>query len=416
MAAPLVAELLAACPRLKCLVTSRVVLRLSGEHEFPVPPLELPDPRRLPAVDALSQYAAVALFIQRALAVKPDFRVNNDNAPAVAEICVRLDGLPLAIELAAARIKLLPPQAMLARLGRRLELLRGGARDVPDRHQTLRHAIAWSYDLLEASEQVLFRRLAVFAGGCTLEAAEVVCQAVDDSAAGPGQSLEVLDGVVSLVDKSLLHQEEQASGEPRFGMLETIREYGLECLTASGEEHAIRRAHADYYLALVEAAEPALTGPEQATWLDRLETEHDNLRAALRWAEESGETGIGLRLAGALCQFWLGRSYLSEGRERLTRLLLLAGAFAGTTARAKALTGAGHLAHNLGDYAAARARLRRAWRFGESSEIRVALPPHSITSGGWRGIWVTMLRRARFPKRAWRPGESSETKRASRSR
>ena len=177
-AAPLVAELLAACPRLKCLVTSRVVLRLSGEHEFPVPPLELPDPRHLPAVDALSQYAAVALFIQRALAVKPDFRVDNANAPAVAEICVRLDGLPLAIELAAARIKLLPPQAMLARLGRRLELLRGGARDMPDRHQTLRHAIAWSYDLLEAGEQALFRRLAVFARGCTLEAAEAVCQAV----------------------------------------------------------------------------------------------------------------------------------------------------------------------------------------------------------------------------------------------
>ena len=261
-AAPLVAELLAACPRLKCLVTSRVVLRLSGEHEFPVPPLELPDPRRLPAIDTLSQYAAVELFIQRALAVRPDFRVDNDNAPAVAEICVRLDGLPLAIELAAARIKLFPPQAMLARLGRRLELLRGGARDMPDRHQTLRQAIAWSYDLLEASEQVLFRRLAVFARGCTLEAVEAVCQAVHDPVAGPGQSLEVLDGVASLVDKSLLRQQEQASGEPRFRMLETIREYGLECLTASGEEPAVRRAHADYYLALAEAAEPALTGPE----------------------------------------------------------------------------------------------------------------------------------------------------------
>ena len=245
-AAPLVAELLAACPRLKCLVTSRVVLRLSGEHEFPVPPLDLPDPRHLPAVETLSQYAAVALFIQRALAVKPDFRVDNANAPAVAEICVRLDGLPLAIELAAARIKLFPPQAMLARLGRRLELLRGGARDMPERHQTLRQAIAWSYDLLEAGEQALFRRLAVFARGCTLEAAEAVCQAVHDPAAGPGPSLEVLDGVASLLDKSLLRQQEQASGEPRFRMLETIREYGLECLTASGEEPAVRRAHADY--------------------------------------------------------------------------------------------------------------------------------------------------------------------------
>jgi predicted ATPase len=288
-AAPLVAELLAACPRLKCLVTSRVVLHLSGEHAFPVPPLELPDPRHLPAVDALSQYAAVALFVQRALAVKPDFRVDNANAPAVAEICVRLDGLPLAIELAAARLKLLPPQAMLARLGRRLELLRGGPRDMPDRHQTLRQVIAWSYDLLEADEQALFRRLAVFARGCTLEAAETVCQPGHDPMTDPGPTLEVLDGVASLLDKSLLRQAEQASGEPRFRMLETIREYGLECLTASGEEPAVRRAHADYYLALAEAAEPALTGPDQATWLERLEAEHDNLRAALRWVERAGK-------------------------------------------------------------------------------------------------------------------------------
>src|SRR5262249_33007649 len=262
-AAPLVAEVLAACPRLKCLVTSRVVLRLSGEHEFPVPPLELPDTRRLPDIDTLSQYAAVELFIQRALAVKPDFRVDNANAPEVAEICVRLDGLPLAIELAAARVKLFPPQAILARLGHRLELLRGGARDMPERHQTLRQAIAWSYDLLETGEQALFRRLAVFARGCTLEAAEAVCQAVHDPAAGAGQSLDVLDGLAARRAKSLLRQQEQASGEPRFRMLETIREYGLECLTARGEDLAIRRAHADYYLALAEAAEPALTGPDQ---------------------------------------------------------------------------------------------------------------------------------------------------------
>jgi len=376
-AAPLVAEVLATCSRLKCLVTSRVVLRLSGEHEFPVPPLELPDTRRLPDIDTLSQYAAVELFIQRALAVKLDFQVDNANAPAVAEICVRLDGLPLAIELAAARLKLLPPQAMLARLGHRLELLRGGARDMPERHQTLRQAIAWSYDLLEASEQTLFRRLAVFARGCTLEAAEAVCQAVDDRAAGPGQSLDVLDGVASLVDKSLLRQQEQTSGEPRFRMLETIREYGLECLTASGEEPAVRRAHADYYLALAEAAEPALTGPEQATWLERLEAEHDNLRAALRWAEESGEAASGLRLAGALCQFWLIRGYLREGQERLARLLGLAGASPRTAARAKALTRAGHLADNLSDYAAAHAFFEESlaiWReLGDTGGIAAAL-------------------------------------------
>jgi predicted ATPase len=352
-AAPLVAALLAACPPLKCLVTSRVVLRLSGEHEFPVPPLELPDPRHLPTIGTLSQYAAVELFIQRAVAVKPDFRVDNANAQAVAEICVRLDGLPLAIELAAARIKLLPPQAILARLGRRLELLRGGARDMPDRHQTLRHAIAWSYDLLEVAEQALFRRLAVFARGCTLEAAEAVCQAVHNPAAGPGPSLEVLDGVASLLDKSLLRPAEQANGEARFRMLETIREYGLECLTASGDEPTVRRAHADYYLALAEEAEPALAGPEQATWLERLEAEHDNLRAALRWAAEGGATEIGLRLAGALYEFWLVRGYLREGREWLRQLLMLPAASPHMTARGKVLTGAGHMAHNLGDYAAA---------------------------------------------------------------
>jgi tetratricopeptide (TPR) repeat protein len=194
----------------------------------------------------------------------------------------------------------------------------------------------------------------VFARGCTLEAAEVVCQAVHAPAAGSGQSLDILDGVASLVDKSLLRQQEQSSGEPRFTMLETIREYGLECLTASGEEPAVRRGHADYYLALAEAAEPALTGSEQATWLERLEAEHDNLRVALRWAEESGEAEIGLRLVGALGQFWLIRGHLREGREQLTRLLGLAGASPRTAARAKVLTRAGHLAHNLGDFTAAR--------------------------------------------------------------
>lgn len=376
-AAPLLAALLAACPRLKCLVTSRVVLHLSGEYEFPVPPLALPDPRHLPAIDTLSQYGAVELFIQRALAVRPDFRVDDANASAVAEICVRLDGLPLAIELAAARIKLFPPQAILARLGHRLELLRGGARDMPDRHQTLRHAIAWSYDLLEAGEQVLFRRLAVFVRGCTLEAVEALCQVVYDPAGSPGRSLEVLDGVASLLDKSLLRQQEQTSEEPRFRMLETIRVYGLECLTASGEEPAVRRAHADYYLALAEAAEPALTGPAQTTWLERLETEHDNLRGALRWAEESGEAEIGLRLAGALCQFWLMRGHLREGQERLARLLGLAGASPYTATRAKALTRAGHLADNLSDYTAAHAFFEESlaiWRdLGEKGSIAAAL-------------------------------------------
>src|SRR5262249_48207708 len=220
-------------------------------------------------------------FIQRARAVNADFTVSNENAPAVAEICIRLDGLPLAIELAAARSKLLPPRAMLARLENRLALLRGGAQDLPVRHQTLRRAIAWSYDLLDASEQALFRRLAVFVGGCTLEAAEAVCTTAPSVRMGTPLEVEVLDGVASLVDKSLLQPEGEVNGEPRFRMLETIREYGIECLRTSEEVQAIQSAHADYYLTLVETAEPALAGSEQAMWLERLEMEHDNLRAAL---------------------------------------------------------------------------------------------------------------------------------------
>lgn len=352
LGAPVLAALLAACPRLKILVTSRVVLHLSGEHEFPVPPLALPDATHLPSSAALSDYASVALFIQRACAVKPDFRLDNTNAPALAEICVRLDGLPLAIELAAARSKIFPPQAILARLGYPFELLRGGVRDAPTRHQTLRQAIAWSYNLLEASEQALFRRLAVWVGGCTFEAAAAVWQAAEHSSVGITPPLEVCEGVMSLVDKSLL-QQEAIHGEPRFRMLETIRAYGLECLTTSDEALATWSAYAAYCLQLVEMAEPELEGPQQVAWLDRLETEHNNLRDALRWAEEHDARDLGLRLAGALCPFWLVRGYLREGQERLVRLLGRADTSTGTTARAKACTGAGHLAHNLGNYATA---------------------------------------------------------------
>jgi predicted ATPase/class 3 adenylate cyclase len=383
-AAPMVAELLAACPKLKILVTSRVALRLSGEHEFPVPPLALPDPRRLPAVEVLSQYAAVTLFIQRALAAKPDFAVTNESAPAVAEICVRLDGLPLAIELAAARVKILPPKALLARLlgatgGSLLQLLTGGPRDAPARHQTLRRTIAWSYDLLDAEEKALFRRLAVFVGGCTLDAAEALCNVAGDL------ELDVLEGVASLVDKSLLRQQEQAEGEPRFQMLETIREYALECLTASGEGEAARRAHADYYLALAERGEPELTGPRQVMWLNRLEAEHDNLRAALEWLGQKAEAEQSLRLGGALWRFWVVRGHLREGRERLAELLALAGASVRTEARAQVLTGAGTLAHNRGEYALARALFEESlaiWReLGHKAGIASAL-----NNLGWMGF------------------------------
>ncbi len=257
VAAPLLTELLESCPGLKALVTSREVLRVRGEHEFPVLPLALPDLSHLPGIEALSQYAAVALFLQRALAIKPDFQMTNTNARAIAEICARLDGLPLAIELAAARVKLLPPQKLLARLESRLQLLTRGARDMPERQQTLRNTIKWSYDLLDAEEQQLFRRLSVFVSGCTLEAAESVCNVAD------GLPLNVLDGVTSLIDKSLLQQVEHPGDELRLIMLGTIREYGLECLAASGEEETTRSAHAEYYLALAEEAAPQIGGSGQ---------------------------------------------------------------------------------------------------------------------------------------------------------
>src|SRR5207237_170024 len=268
-AAPQLSELLGACPHLKLLVTSRAVLHLRGEHEFPVPPLALPDLTQLPESETLAQVAAVALFLQRAWATKPDLQLTAPTARAIAEICVQLDGLPLAIELAAARSKLLPPQALLARLGQRLAVLTSGAQDAPARQQTLRNTIAWSYNLLNAKAQQLFRRLSVFVGGCTLQAVETLCTSLED---GSGAEW-ILDGVASLLDKSLLQQTEQEGEEPRLLLLETIREYGLEALEASGEAEATRQVHAAYYLRLAQEAEPALVGPQQTRWLERLEQE-----------------------------------------------------------------------------------------------------------------------------------------------
>ncbi|MDQ2997315.1 MAG: NB-ARC domain-containing protein, partial [Chloroflexota bacterium] len=337
-AAPLVAELLSSCPKVKILVTSRVSLHLRGEQEFAVPPLALPDLQRLPDLAVLSQYAAVALFIQRACAIQPDFAVTNATAPAVAEICHRLDGLPLAIELAAMRVKLLPLPALLARLDNRLKLLTGGARDLPARQQTIRATIAWSYDLLELDTQPLFRRLAVFVGGCTLEAVAAVCNASGDL------PLDVLDGLATLVDTSLLRQEEGADGESRFVMLETIHEYAIEQLAASGEAVAINRLHAEHYLALAEAAYAHLTGAEQALWLNRLEREHDNLRAAVGWTVESGEIELELRLIATIWRLWEIHGYWSEGRAWLDRVLVRSSASEHTPAQAKAQLGAGVLA------------------------------------------------------------------------
>ena len=341
--APLMTELLSACAELRMLVTSREALRLRGEQEFPLSPLALPDQ---PSVERLMQYPSIALFVQRAQAIQPEFKLTTDNATLVAEICARLDGLPLAIELAAARIKLLPPQAMLARLRESsLGLLTRGAHDLPARQQTLRSAIQWSYDLLNAHEQRTFRSLSVFVGGCTLQAALTAIE--------PPASLDMLD---SLVNKSLLRQSE-TDNEPRLTMLETIREFGLEELSHTHELEAARRAHANYYLSFAERAETHLTGADQKAWLKRLEHEQDNLRAALQWTIEQHEGEFAQRMAGALQPFWLRRGHWSEGRRWLEESLAINSGMAAVRdqfIRAKALYGAGMLARFQGDFARAR--------------------------------------------------------------
>ncbi len=348
-AATLLVTLLEACPQLKIMVTSRVVLRVSGEHEFAVPPLVLPDLSHLPESEVLEQYAAVALFLQRARAIKPDFHLTPSNARPIAEICTRLDGLPLALELAAARMNLLSPVALLARLSHRLQVLTGGVRDAPARQQTLRNTIQWSYDLLTVEEQRLFRWLAVFVGGCTLQAVDALRSTLGDGARS------MLDEVASLIDKSLLQQYE-SEGEPCMQFLETIREYGLERLAENGEMEAVQQAHAMYYLRLAEEAEPMFGTPEHAAWLKRLELEHDNLRAALQWLLEQGEREqnmeLALRLWGALREFWMGRDQLREGHSFL-RQALERSADVMSPARAKAFIAAANMALDLGDFAQA---------------------------------------------------------------
>jgi predicted ATPase len=372
-AAPTVAELLAMSPNLKIMVTSRAALHVYGEHEFPVPPLALPDSRSLPLppIEVLSRCPAVALFVQRAIAVKPDFELNRENASAVTEICARLDGLPLAIELAAARIKVLSPSSMLTRLASRLQLLTGGSRDLPQRQQTLRAAMDWSYDLLGPIEQKLFRRLSVFVGGCNLEGVEAVCDTKGDL------DLDLLDGMASLVDKSLVQQVEPAKGESRFVMLETIREYALEKLEASGEEAMTKRAHAAYCLVLAEEEATEQSGAEGTDWLERFAFEQDNFRAALEWLTKTGDAEWGLRLGTALFRFWEIRECLAEGRDRLGRLLKLTGAAAPTKLRMRALFAAGVLAGEQGDYASADTLIHEsqdiAHELGDKTGIAVSL-------------------------------------------
>ncbi|MDP9350852.1 MAG: tetratricopeptide repeat protein [Chloroflexota bacterium] len=333
-AAPLVAELLGSSPGLKVLATSRAALRLSAEHLYLVPPLGLPDSVRLPGVESLSGYEAVLLFAERARAARPGFRVTDENAQAVAGICVRLDGLPLAIELASARLRLFAPEAMLSRLGSALSLLSGGPRDAPARQRTLRAAIDWSYELLSEDERTLFRRLSVFAGGFTLEAAEAVC--------GPDDELDVLGGVESLLDNSLLRRLGGEVSEPRFGMLETVREYALERMEDSGESDQLLQRHAQYFLELAERSETQLRVTNPVVWMARLEAEHSNIQVALGWLLQQ-ETGPAVRLAAALGEFWNISGRLSEGRRWLEEMLRRCTSASGSV-RARATYRAGWIA------------------------------------------------------------------------
>jgi predicted ATPase/class 3 adenylate cyclase len=337
-AGPIIEELLTAAPELRTMVTSRVVLSLRGEQEYAVPPLVVADPERLPGdLSALGAVEAVRLFTERAQAASPRFALTEQNAPAVAEITARLDGLPLAIELAATRTKVLTPEQMLPRLKRSLSILTSGSPSLPERQRTLRAAIAWSYDLLDAVERRLFARLSVFTGGWTFESAEAVC---DPEALG----LDALDGLTSLVDKSLVRRAEPPGRPARFSMLETIREFGQEQLAAGGDLELVRRRHAEHFLGLALAAEPHLTAADQGAWLDRCDQEHANIRAALRWAIETGEADRAQAAAGALWRFWQQRGHLAEGWRWLQEVLAMPSGQAPTAARAKALAGAGGIA------------------------------------------------------------------------
>jgi predicted ATPase/class 3 adenylate cyclase/DNA-binding CsgD family transcriptional regulator len=368
-AGPRIAAVLAACPQMRLLVTSRVSLHVVGEQELEVPPLALP-PREERISPSLLQNEAVRLFVERARAVKPEFQFTDENASAVVGICGRLDGLPLAIELAAARIRLLPPATMLARLGHQpdtrrraggssLRLLGGGARDQADRQRTLRSTIGWSYDLLDPDERALFRRLSVFVGGFTLESAEAAAAAQAGDSRSAFTAEDTLELLESLLSKHLIRQYEYADSEPRFTMLETIREYGLEQLEASGELYSIRLWHAEHLLALAERAEQMLRGRDQAEWITRLETEHENLRTALEWCLSEQRTGdLGLRLAASLSWFWQMQAYIGQGRGWFQRIL--DHPWPDTLAKAKTLVGQAWLAHIQREPDRARAALAEA--------------------------------------------------------
>jgi predicted ATPase/DNA-binding winged helix-turn-helix (wHTH) protein len=369
--AQLAEVVLTQCAQVTMLVTSREALGIAGELTYRVPPLSMPDPKRDATPESLAKYESAQLFIERALFRMPQFAVNRENAPALAALCYRLDGIPLAIELAAARVRSMSPEELNQRLDHRFGLLTGGSRTALPRQQTLRSAIDWSYDLLNDAEQALFRRLSVFAAGWTLGAVQAF-------SAGPSIDEDtVLDLLTSLVEKSLVVAEER-KGATRYWLLETMRAYARDRLRESGEEAEWQSRHLAYFVALAEEAEPQLTGADQEAWLDRLETEHDNLRSALAWSSTAGgDRAGGVRLAGALSWFWYVRGYLGEGRGWLSGSLAAAGDGLPAASRAKALHGAGVLASEQGDYSAARAL---HW---ESLAIRRVL-------GDRRGIAVSL--------------------------
>ena len=410
-AAPVVADLLREAPRLTVIATSRGPLRVSGEHEFAVPPLGLPEATGQggPGAADAATSPAVALFVDRATAARSDFRLTDANAAAIVAICARLDGLPLAIELAAARVRLLPPDAILTRLGQSLDLLDRGGRDLPVRQQTLRGAIGWSHDLLEEPTRRLFARMSVFAGGARLDEIEAVCGPADDL------GTDVLSGLEDLVDQSLV-QGTGVHGEPRYAMLHTVHEYAAERLAASDEIETIRRRHAETYLALAERAAPELIGSDQRTWLDLLEDEHDNLGGAIDWAVEAKETELALRLVAAPWRFWQMRDHLVEGRDRIAAALEIPDAGAHPAALARALGARGGIAYWLGDYVATKESYLRALAIARTLDDRrllaealsdVALAQEDISDGkalaetAERGL-VTVERGAGDLSRPWR--------------
>jgi predicted ATPase/class 3 adenylate cyclase len=384
-AAPMVGELLGLAPRTTILATSRSPLRVYGEREYPVPPLGLPDPRHLPELEQFTQFESVALFVERAIAVRPGFVVDNANAPAIAEICVRLDGLPLAIELAAARVRVLTPQAILDRLSDRLGLLSGGARDLPERQQTLRGAIAWSYDLLEDADRQAFARLSVFAGGATLEQIEEICFE-------PAERGAALDVVTSLVDKSLLREE--ASGDvPRFRMLETIRHFATEQLEASGQRETYRQRHGTAMVAFTERGAAEVMGPEGRDWLDRFELERDNIRAAVAWSVDGSHTEPALRLLASCWRYWQIRGYLTEARAYADRIMAAPDRAQFPVANEAALEAAGGIAYWQGDFDGA-----RVW-YGEALDLARARHDDRAEANAIYNMTFTW---------SWEPGQQAE--------